>query len=136
MEQQALWTQVGRNKFGADVLMELEYQTDHKKQKLQLCLACRSKLQLPSPHSSEHPEWSHILNVSALSHDVGAKGLGGRSNQEDKWGTLWIFPKFTGFFTFIQAMFKEDKNSHDRNNIRYEPGKYLKTWGAVECPVV
>lgn len=61
--------------------MELEYQTDRKKHKINpsnSCLACRSKLQLLSPHSPGRPEWSHILNVSALSHDIGAKKVGGR----------------------------------------------------------
>lgn len=81
--------------------MELEYQTDRKKHILQLCLACSSKLQLPSPHSSERPEWSHILDVSASSHDVGARGavVGVGFIKPGRWneGTLWTFPKFSGF---------------------------------------
>lgn len=36
--------------------MELEYQTERKKGETPRCLARRSKLQLPSPHSSERPE--------------------------------------------------------------------------------
>lgn len=77
--------------------MELEYQTDRKKHKLRLCLACSSKLQLPSPHSSERPEWSHILDVSASSHDVGARGAGGGGGvyqtRKTKWGHTMDIPK-------------------------------------------
>lgn len=53
-------------------------------EKLQLLIDYKSKLQLPSPHSSENPMWSHILIVPALSHDRGARvikpGIGRRGS--------------------------------------------------------
>lgn len=56
-----------------------KYYADHQNRNPVLSMDYESKLQLPSPHSSQHPVWSHILILSASSHD-----WGGSSTQEDR----------------------------------------------------